>query len=382
MPDSNVPFRSVLRGYDPAEVDQHMKELAQASAAVWQEAAERAAQVSELKAANGRLKGEVQLYAQRNRALEETQREASAPSYEGLGERIGSILTLVDEEAHELRTRAQAYSANHHALADESALATRQDADDYSLQTRDAADDEVAQLLADARVQADSLQNDARQHADSLQNDARQHADSLQDDADRQAMARQDADRQAMVRREETEAAYELARARSAAAAVDFETTLAARRDTSALEFAAQVAAAEQQLAAVRLRSEQTRSDYEQAQQESASKAAQQLEQAMAHSRTLVAEAKTKAERIRSNSERELVAATQRRDSINAQLSTVRHDLAALGGVTRLNPLRLAEPEADAGQIEATAVAGQKVVTAVQVEAGKSGSGHESGAKH
>ncbi len=165
-----------------------------------------------------------------------------------------------------------------------------------------------------------------------------------------------------MARREEAEAVYERARARSAAAAVDFETTLAARRDTSALEFAAQVTAAEQQLAAVRLRSEQARKDSEQAQQEAAAKSAQQLAQATAHAQTLVAEAK--AERVRSNSERELAAATQRRDSINAQLSIVRKDLAALGGVTRFNPLRLTEPAAD--QTGAAGKVPQEVVADAQ----------------
>src|SRR5665811_2014758 len=123
------------------------------------------------------------------------------------------------------RTRAQADAANHHALADESAHATRQSADDYATETRSAVDADVARILEDAK----------------------RHADSLLDDADREAMAR----------REEAEAVYERARAKSAASAVDFETTLAARRDASALEFAAEVTAAEQQLATLRLQSEQ-----------------------------------------------------------------------------------------------------------------------------
>ena len=368
MSDYTVSFRSVLRGYDQAQVDHHMNELAQAAASAWQEATERTRQINDLKAANSQLKSEVEGHAQRARALEEAQMEAAAPTYAGLGERIGSILTLVDNEGYELRTRAQADAANSRALADENALATRQDADEYARETRSAADDEAARILEDARQQADSLLEDAIQQAEGIREDARQEAESLRDDADRQAMARQDADRQAMARREEAEAVYERARAKSAAAAVDFETTLAARREASALEFAAQVTAAEQQLAAVRLRSEQARSDSERAQQEAASKIAQQLEQATARAQTLVAEAKTKAERIRDNSERELAAATQRRDSINAQLSNVRHDLAALGGATRINPIRLAEPAADqneaAGEVEQEAFEVEQEVVA------------------
>jgi cell division septum initiation protein DivIVA len=344
MSNPNVYFRRVLHGYDPTQVNQHVNQLAQESAAVWQEAAERTLQVNKLETANCQLKDEVKRHAQRARELEEAQMEAAKPTYEGLGERIISILTLANEEAIELRTRALADAVSQHALAYESALATRQDADDYAVGTRNATDDEAARILEDTKQHANSLLNDAKDQGDSLLNDAKQQADSLLNDADRQTMARQDADRQTMTRREEAEAVYERARASSAAAAIDFETTLAARRDTSALDFAAQVTTAEQQLVAVRLRSEQIRHDSERAQQVAAAKAEQQLEQAMAHAQTLVAEARAKAERIRENSAHELAGATERRDHINAQLSIVRRDLAALGDVTRFNPVRLAEP--------------------------------------
>lgn len=339
-------FRRVLRGYDPTQVDHHMNELARAAASLWQETAERTTEITDLKAANGQLKSELDRHAQRVRVLEKAMKEAAEPSYAGLGEHIAAILTLVDNEAYELRVRAQANAANSCALADESAYATRQDADEYARETGSAADDKAARILEGAGQQAETLLEGARQQAKGILEEARQQGDKRLEDADRQTMARQDADRQAMARREEAEAAYEQARARAAAAAVDFETTLAARREASALEFAAQVEAAEQQLAAVRLRSEQARSESERAQQEAASKISQQLEQAMARAQTLVAEAKAKADRIRDNSERELAAATQRRDKINAQLSKVRDELAALGDPSRPNPMQ-AEPVVD-----------------------------------
>jgi DivIVA domain-containing protein len=333
MTDSNAHFRSVLRGYDPAQVDQHVHELAQATAAARQEAAERTIQVEKLEASQGQLRSEVDRHVQRARALEEEQMKASAPTYATLGERIGSILTLADEEANEMRERAQTDAASHHALADESAVATRQEADHYATERRSAADAEAARFMEEAKRVADSLLDDA--------------------------------DREAMARREEAEAVYERARAKSATAAVDFETTLAARRDSSAAEFAAEVTAAEQQLATVRVQSEQTRIESEQSQQEAAARSAQQLEQAMKHAHSLVAEAKTKAERIRGDSERELAAATQRRDSINAQLSNVRQMLAALGGVTIANPL---EADASADQPKAAAVAAVAAVAAAAAE--------------
>lgn len=356
MSDYNVSFRSVLRGYDQEQVDQHMNELAQAAAKSWQEATEHTRQINELMAANAQLKSELESLSERARALEEAQVEAAAPTYTGLGVRIGTVLTLVDNEVNELRIRAQAGAANSRALAEEEALAIRQDAHNYARETRSATEDEATQILDEARAQADNILEDARQQAESLREDARQDAESLRDEADRQARAREDADRQATARREEAEAQYEQARAKAAAAAVDFETTLAARREASAVEFAAQVAAAEQQLGTIRQRSEQARRDSERAQQEAASKIAQQLEQATSRAHALLTEAKAKAERIRDDSERELAAASARRDSITAEIANVRHDLAALGGPTRIDPRLLEAPAADqdaaAGEVE------------------------------
>ena len=347
MSDYNVSFRSVKRGYDTAQVDQHLNELAQAAASAWKQATEHTRQISDLTASNHQLRTEAQDNAERVRLLEDAHREATAPTYTGLGERIGTVLTLVDNEVNELRTRAQAGAANSLTLAEENALATRQDADKYARETYSTAQDGAARMLEEAQQQADSLLQEAQQQADSLRDDARREAESLRDDIDRQTMARQDADRQAMARREESEALYERARANAAAAAIDFETTLAARREASASEFAAQVAGAEQQLAAIRQRSERARSDSERAQQEAASKIAQQLEQATARAQTLVAEAKTKAERIREDSERDLAAAIQRRDSVNAQLANVHRELAALGVATTISPMRPAETAVD-----------------------------------
>ena len=47
---------------------------------------------------------------------------------------------------------------------------------------------------------------------------------------------------------------------------------------------------------------------------------------------SIIREARAAADRVRTDSDRELVAATQRRDSINAQLTNVRQMLATLSG--------------------------------------------------
>ncbi len=317
MNESNAQFRSVLRGYDTAQVDQHVNDLTQAAAAARREAGDLSIQVTKLEAAQQQLRSDLEAQAAKGRALEEEQKKAAAPTYADLGQRIGSMLQLADEEGNELRVRAQADAEAHHALADESARGTRESADVYAKETRSAADADAARILEDARRRADSILDDA--------------------------------DRQATARREEAEAVYERARAKSAAAAADFETTLATRRDTSAQEFAVQIAAAEQQLAAVQQQAEQTRVDSELRAHEAATKSSHQLSEAKGQAESMVAEAKTKAERIREDSERVLVAATQRRDSINAQLTNVRQMLATLSGGAIVNPI---EPESEPAKNE------------------------------
>jgi len=59
MSDYNVSFRSVKRGYDTAQVDQHLNELAQAAASAWKQATEHTRQISDLTAANNLKAGSI-----------------------------------------------------------------------------------------------------------------------------------------------------------------------------------------------------------------------------------------------------------------------------------------------------------------------------------
>jgi hypothetical protein len=72
------------------------------------------------------------------------------------------------------------------------------------------------------------------------------------------------------------------------------------------------------------------------------------VQEAESKAQQIVADAMTRADRIRAESERELAAATQRRDSINAQLANVRQMLATLTGVA---PSINDEPSAGHGQM-------------------------------
>jgi len=308
-------FRSVLRGYDPAQVDQWRGEHAQALEQARQEAAERTVEVTGLKSALTRAQEE---HARTRKALEtaqEQQRQASAPTFAGLGERIGNILTLADEEASEIRRNAQ---ADAQTLAGTSRLAADQarvDADRYAENVR-------------AKAEADATQ---------LVEKARQQADTLLDDADREAAAR----------REEAEAYYEHQRARAAASAADFEATLGERRDKAAAEFKTQMSGHEQALAQAQERAAALSAESEKAHATAKAESSKLLESARAEAEALVAEARDRAERVRRDSERELTAATARRDSITAQLSNVRQMLATLGGASMVEGL-VEEPKPEA----------------------------------
>ena len=81
----------------------------------------------------------------------------------------------------------------------------------------------------------------------------------------------------------------------------------------------------------------------------------------------LVASAKEQAERVRRDSERELSAATARRDSITAQLSNVRNMLATLGGPAAVTALDAAA-DADAPAEQAPAEDAEQAPAAESVD--------------
>jgi cell division septum initiation protein DivIVA len=310
-------FRSVLRGYDPAQVDQWRGQHAQALEQARQEAAERTVEVTGLKSALARAQEDHDRTRKALESAQEQQRQASAPTFAGLGERIGTILTLADEEASEIRRNAQ---ADAQTLAGTSRLAADQarvDADRYAENVRTKAEAEATQLVEKARQQADALLDDA--------------------------------DREAAARREEAEAYYEHQRARAAASAADFESTLGERRDKAAAEFNTQMSGHEQALAQAQERAAALAAEGEKTHATAKAESSKLLESARAEAESLVAEARDKAERIRRDSERELTAATARRDSITAQLSNVRQMLATLGGASMVEGL-VEEPKSPSAQ--------------------------------
>ena len=202
-------FRSVLRGYDPAEVDPHIATLRHSLEASRAETAQTAVELSKVQSAHLSAAQVVDAHARRIAALEAeaAKSDDALPTYEHLGKRVGSMLTLAEAEANDLRAKAKAETDKLQADTKAHVEALRSTAE------RDAAD-AVTKAEADATARI---------------SDAKRQADDILDHADREATAR----------REEAEAVYEHQQALATAAAADFEKTLQERRQKSAAEFAA-----------------------------------------------------------------------------------------------------------------------------------------------
>ncbi len=212
------------------------------------------------------------------------------------------MLTLAEEEAASIRESAVSETERKVAELESSNSKARSDADRYASETRSSADREAARIVEDAR----------------------RNADQLVDEAEREATAR----------RREAEALYEDQRAKAAKAASDFEQTLAERRANSEREFQEQTrrsgAGTRGGAGAGDRQPRRSGPDHGGRQPQVRSVTAE----SEAKAEQIVADAVARADRIRAESEREVAAATQRRDSINAQLSNVRQMLATLSGTS------------------------------------------------
>ncbi len=291
------PFRTTMRGYDRAEVEARVDVLTGELA-------------SAREAGDGLARAQQQV-AQLTTRLQQAERERDEladappppvpePTYAALGERVAAIMTLADEEGRALRQQAADDAQEHRQAAEAHAATQRAHADQYAQEVRTAAD----------------------AAADRIREDARRHADELVDDADRDAVAR----------RAEADAYDEHVRARAAQASADVELSLAQRRTKVEQDAMVRGAAAEAELAELQDRIEQMRHDAVRAHREAMAQATGELEQAHEQASAVVAAAHARAARIRADSDREVAAAGQRRDSINAQLTNVRQLLATLSG--------------------------------------------------
>lgn len=282
-------FRLVRRGYEPTDVDQRIADLMKQAGNSQQRIVELTARVRELEAAQ-KLAGD-QLVP-----------SGGTPTFADLGARVGQILSLAEEEAAEIRASAKTDFEERLREADQTAQRVRAEADDYALERRTTADEEAKALVGNAHRRSDELHEETK--------------------------------RDAAARRAEAEALYEAQQAKAAQAAADFETTLAERRDRVEREFAAQFETTRGQLDEAQAHLEETRNEAQRIRNDAETGGRRMVEDAQQEAETIVAQARAHADRIAAESDRALSAATQRRDSINAQLANVRQMLATLTNVS------------------------------------------------
>jgi len=323
MSQVNPAFRTVMRGYEPNEVDKALGDLRKALEQARSEAATHGVNVTKLQTHVAALEEGLTTEKQRSALFASEQAQKAEPTFTDFGTRVGKILSLAGDEAKDLVNKAKTEADT---LTKESTAAAEQArgaADRYAAETRSKADADAAKIVEAARQQADEILDSA--------------------------------DREATTRREEAEAVYEHQRARAAAAAADFEKTLADRRDKSAAEFSAAMQAHQDALAVVQERQSASEAEADRTLAEARAQAEAHLKAAHEEAAQHITSAKAAAEKVRRETERELQAATSRRDAITAQLTNVRQMLATLGGNSIGNPFAEPEPEAVA------AVAGAKV---------------------
>jgi len=288
-------FRVVLRGYEPAQVDQRIQQLAQ--------------QADQARAHAEQLAERVRVLEQQD-AAGASEASAAPATFEHLGERIAKILSIAEDEARELLERGRSLLDDERQQVADAVSRQHGDADKYADQTRTDAETEAARVLEDAR----------------------RNADDRLDAAERDAAARL----------QEAEAVYEQQRAKAAQAAADFETTLARRRGAAEEDFTTQMQEARQRLAELEAHIDETRTNAEKMNDETMRENRRLVEDAEKQAAGIVGDARAQAARVRADSERELAAATQRRDSINAQLANVRQMLATLTGGTAVSMMDVA----------------------------------------
>lgn len=286
MTDGPGHFQVVRRGYRPEEVDLRIRELVEAADSAREHARELQARLEQLgtdEAGPATADG-----------------SPNALSFSHLGEHVGQILALAEEEADWIRECAREEATALRARAEQAATEARQEAESYAQERRRSAEDVAARILADSR----------------------QLAEETHDAAQRRAAARL----------EEAEAVHEDQLARAAQSAAEFEKALARRREGTDLELAWRMADGEQRLAELNRHIETSRAAAEAAQADAIRESRQMVDEAVRQAAFIISHAESVAARIRADSERELEAARQRRDSINIQLAGVRQTLATLTG--------------------------------------------------
>ncbi len=192
-------FRTVLRGADPEQVAETMKELQTSLVVARRAAADRTIELSRLQeehqslqerfAATQRQLGEPQQPGQPGQTGQQGPAQPGGSAYSDLGARIGSMLSLAEEEATQIRATAEAEAAKRrdHAVRALAAELAAEEARLDEIKARTAAlGEELARLRARGDAENERLREQATQEADHIRQQAQSDADALHRRAEEQ----------------------------------------------------------------------------------------------------------------------------------------------------------------------------------------------------
>lgn len=269
-------FRIVLRGYEPAQVESRVRGLEEEIA--------------------------------RLRADQPSLRIAAPPqepaSYEHLGLRMMRILDLATEEADAVREAARAEVEQAHA----DSLAA------------------AALLCEQAELEAEQIRADARAEADDATERARLAVADLLDAATREAA----------IRRREAESLLERQRAAVVTANEEFERAIAQRSEAADQAFRHAEADHRRRLDALGRHLSAQQTEIEAGRAQAKQEAREIIDAAHAQAAGIIEQARNTAAQLRAAADREIAAAVQRRDSLNAELAELREVLGSLTSTAQI----------------------------------------------
>ncbi|MBA3744782.1 cellulose-binding protein [Sporichthya sp.] len=269
-----------MRGYDRAAVDAKVAALTDERVAYERRAAELEREMTRMKQslANGE----------------------SAPYYITLSRKLENILRDADEDSQ--RTKSDAEIAGQRER--ERAMSVGED------------------LMARTKDETDRRETETRAQIEGMIGSARSEAERV----------RQESTDKAAQLVASTSDVVEKARIKGAQIATEVETKLTAQREQFERDTVSRQETAERRLAETAQMAEQMKAEAARMTEDSQRAAKALIEAARAAATELITETTSRAERLQQDAERELAALTHRRDSINAQLSTVRETLSSLSG--------------------------------------------------
>ncbi len=178
-------FKLSRRGYEPEEVDSFIESQNRTMQAAKKDAAERSVELTKLNAALTDLRGQL---GQQSRVMAELRRQSSptsAQTFGDLGQRIGQILVLADEEASEMRRRATAEADEIRERTNRAAAELKATTNTYAEQVRSRADEESARIIAQANHEAEAIVAEAQSVTAAQRQEAAQEAAETKAEAQR-----------------------------------------------------------------------------------------------------------------------------------------------------------------------------------------------------